>query len=354
MRMSLGLGLSRRAASSGGGGNVAPVITGVPTISGTTGLGDVLTASPASVSGTPTPTRTWQWARNGLDISGETAITHTIVSADQGTNLTVRQIETNVAGSANATSLATSIPAAFTPADIFQASENGFWGEVTASELWQDTARTTPVTTDGQTVASWRLNTAAGVVYAEQATAGSRPTYRVSGGIEWLDFDGGDSLVTASTLANVANYQCFVAVRPSTVAAGTRQIVSQDLVSASRRRAQYLRIDAATPQTICFVGGTATSDSGATLTANVDTVLSGIAISGTSLDMRVAGSSNGTTAQSGTINTFTDAVTIGRNANSATEFFSGRLYGVILRSGPNLTAGEITNAEGWLTALQNP
>ena len=117
MRMSLGLGLSRRAAAAGGGGNVAPVITGVPTISGTATVGNTLTASPAGVSGTPSPTRTWQWRRNGVDIGGATNSTYTLVAADYGVTITVRQIETNVAGSANATSAGTAI-AAFDPATL--------------------------------------------------------------------------------------------------------------------------------------------------------------------------------------------------------------------------------------------
>lgn len=352
MNLGLSFGLSRRAVASGGGGNVAPVITGVPTISGTPEVGEVLTASPASVTGTPSPTRTWQWYRDAVAISGATGSTHTILSIDQGTDITVQQNETNVAGSDDATSLATSIPAAFTPADLFQSSEDGFWGEVTASELWQDTARTTPVTADGQTVASWRLNTASGVIYAEQATAANRPTYRISGGIEWMDFDGNDSLFTSS-ISNVPNYQCFVLVRP-TVTSLIRQIISGDILTGSRRRSQYIRISSGVAESICFVGSTPTTDGGGTVTANVDTVLSAIAISGTSIDVRIDGVSNGTTAQSGTINTFTDGVAIGRSANGAQDFFVGRLYGVILRSGPNLTSGEISDAEAWMGDLLNP
>lgn len=352
MKLGLTMGLSGRAASSGGGGNVAPVITGVPTISGTATVGNVLTASPASVTGTPSPTRTWQWYRDGVAISGATGSTHTIVSADQGTDITVQQIETNVAGSDDATSLATSIPAAFTPADLFLSSETGFWAPVTASRLWTDTARTTQVTTDGDLVASWELTTASGVIYAEQATSANRPTYRTSAGVEWLEFATNDFMTTPS-IAPVANYQAFAGVRPSSVT-GTQNIIDADYPSASRRRAQYMRLNGANPETIAFVSSTAYTDVGPSVTINTDTILSATAISGTSVDVRTDGTSNGTTSQTGTINTFTDPIYIGRFANSATGFYNGRLYGAIVRFGANLTAGEITNAEGWVDTLINP
>jgi hypothetical protein len=81
-----------------------PVISGSPTISGTETVGSTLTATAASVTGTPTPTRTWQWQRsaNGTtgwtDISGATASTYTLVSADEDNYVRVSQIETNNAG----------------------------------------------------------------------------------------------------------------------------------------------------------------------------------------------------------------------------------------------------------------
>ena len=96
-------------------GLTAPVITGVPTISGTEVVGQTLTASAASVSGNPTPTRTWQWERAGTPIIGETSSTYTLASADEGQTLTVVQTETNSEGSDNAESAATgaigSVPA---------------------------------------------------------------------------------------------------------------------------------------------------------------------------------------------------------------------------------------------------
>ena len=86
-----------------------PSITGVPTIGGTAEVGQTLTATAASVTGNPTPSRTWQWERSGAPISGATSSTYTLVAADDGDTITVVQAETNAIGSDNAESAATAI-----------------------------------------------------------------------------------------------------------------------------------------------------------------------------------------------------------------------------------------------------
>lgn len=147
MKLGLGLGLSRRAVASGGGGNVAPVITGVPTISGTPEVGEVLTASPASVTGTPSPTRTWQWVRDGVDIGGETASSYTVLSGDVGLDISVRQIETNVAGSDDAISGGVTIridPATLNPTTWFRPND--------LTTIYQEHFGVTAANTAGQTV----------------------------------------------------------------------------------------------------------------------------------------------------------------------------------------------------------
>lgn len=90
-----------------------PVISGVPTISGTAKVGETLTATAASVTGTPTPTNTFQWQRSDdgstgwANISGATSTTYTAVSADEGKFLRVVQTSTNEAGSDTANSAST-------------------------------------------------------------------------------------------------------------------------------------------------------------------------------------------------------------------------------------------------------
>ncbi len=90
----------------------APVIAGLPVISGIAVEDMTLTATASSTTGTPSPTRTWQWKRSGSNIAGATSATYTLVSADVGETITVVQTETNKFGSDTAESLATGTVAA--------------------------------------------------------------------------------------------------------------------------------------------------------------------------------------------------------------------------------------------------
>lgn len=87
--------------------NFTPIISGIPSISGTDEVGETLTATAASVEGLPTPTQSWQWERSGTPISGATSITYDLVEADAGNTITVVQTETNSEGSDTAESSAT-------------------------------------------------------------------------------------------------------------------------------------------------------------------------------------------------------------------------------------------------------
>ena len=75
-----------------------PVNTALPTIAGDVELGGVLTASPGTWTGNPSPTFTYQWRSNGVDIVGATDQTYTIEAV--GILITVEVTATNSAGSA--------------------------------------------------------------------------------------------------------------------------------------------------------------------------------------------------------------------------------------------------------------
>jgi len=154
----------------------APVISGVPTISGTAEVGQLLTASAASVTGNPSPSRTWQWLRDGSNISGATSSTYTLVSADGGTDVSVRQTETNALGTDDSVSAVVEVPVSgFDPATFFASGEQGGWYDPSDfSTMFQDTAGTVPVTAVGQAVA--RINDKSGRGnHATQETLASRP-----------------------------------------------------------------------------------------------------------------------------------------------------------------------------------
>lgn len=84
-------------------GLVAPVNTVLPVISGTTTVGQTLSTTTGTWTGSPTG-YTYQWKRGGANISGATASTYLLVTADLAATITVTVTATNTAGNANATS----------------------------------------------------------------------------------------------------------------------------------------------------------------------------------------------------------------------------------------------------------
>ena len=116
---------------------IAPSISGVPTISSQTEVGETITATPASVTGSPTPTTSWQWERSSdgatgwADISAATTSTYTLVAADDTKYVRAVQTETNVVGSDTANSASSGqvsgydadAAAYFTAASITDATE---------------------------------------------------------------------------------------------------------------------------------------------------------------------------------------------------------------------------------------
>jgi len=90
------------------GAGTAPAFTSAPTIAGTETVGEVLTATTGTVTGSPAPNKTWQWYRDGIAIAGATATTYTLVVGDATHAITVEETATNSAGVARAISEPTS------------------------------------------------------------------------------------------------------------------------------------------------------------------------------------------------------------------------------------------------------
>jgi hypothetical protein len=86
-------------------GGTAPVNTASPIISGSTINGQILTVSNGSWSNTPT-SYSYQWKRNGTNISGQTSNTYILTNTDVGTNISCTVTATNTYGSASSTSSA--------------------------------------------------------------------------------------------------------------------------------------------------------------------------------------------------------------------------------------------------------
>ena len=89
----------------------APTNSAIPTISGTATEGQTLTAGNGTWAGSGIA-YSYQWKRGGTNISGATASTYVLQSADVGSTITVTVTATNDGGNANATSSATATVAA--------------------------------------------------------------------------------------------------------------------------------------------------------------------------------------------------------------------------------------------------
>jgi len=102
--MKIGLGIGLGYSKESGGAAIPPAISSA-TISGTAVVGQTLTATASGVTGSPTPTLSYQWKRGATNI-GTNSSTYTLVQADAGntSNITCVVTGTNIAGSANATS----------------------------------------------------------------------------------------------------------------------------------------------------------------------------------------------------------------------------------------------------------
>ena len=132
-----------------------PVNSGAPSIEGTAGVGDQLTAEPGSWSGSPTYKYQWGDCNSGgsgcTSIAGATGSTYLVASSDGGHTIEVTVTATNGGGSASATSGPTSVvpsppvnsgaPSIEGTADVGDqlTAEPGSWsGSPTYAYQWSD------------------------------------------------------------------------------------------------------------------------------------------------------------------------------------------------------------------------
>jgi hypothetical protein len=101
-----------------------PVILTQISISGSGEVGTNLTATPAVIAPSSGLTRTYQWYKNGVAISGATSTTYTVVSGDIGANLTVWETISNGSGSQISRSSAVIGASAYAPNAV---NSNGDW-----------------------------------------------------------------------------------------------------------------------------------------------------------------------------------------------------------------------------------
>ena len=93
----------------------APVNTAAPVASGIPAVGRMLSCSNGLWTGSPTPTYTYKWLRDGTVIAGATASVYIVQAADRGHGLACQVTATNKNGSAAAVSNVLRVPLAPLP-----------------------------------------------------------------------------------------------------------------------------------------------------------------------------------------------------------------------------------------------
>jgi len=102
--------LSQRVVVPAGTGGTAPENTTAPEVAGTPALGETLTCSEGAWSGSPAPTVTYEWLRDGSAIAAATSPTYLVKEADEGHSLTCRVTAVNEEGVASIEGDALQIP----------------------------------------------------------------------------------------------------------------------------------------------------------------------------------------------------------------------------------------------------
>lgn len=195
---------------SGPTNTVAPAVTGTPTV------GQTLSCSTGTWSGTGTITYAYQWQRDGSNISGATSSTYTLVEADASTSVRCVVTATDDIGSTAANSNAVSV--------------SGSASAIDASSPDADWDASAGVTEIGGGVSSWVDQ--AGSFEAQQTTAGSRPSYGATAmnGSPGISFDAIDDhlFVSDNATLNVSTGDLSIAVVFSTTGlSGTRTLLAK-------------------------------------------------------------------------------------------------------------------------------
>lgn len=169
--------------------------------------------------------------------------------------------------------------------------------------------------------------------------------------LSYLSFDGVDDfLVTPTITPGTDKVQAFVGVRKlSDAASGT--LIEASVLYGGSSGTLMLRAPAAPDATYAFysrgqVSSIAVASGYPAPITNVTTGLGDIA--GASTILRVNGTQVATgAADQGTGNYLAYPLYIGRRAGTSIPF-NGRLYGLAVRFGPNLTPEQISQAEVWM------
>lgn len=241
-----------------------------------------------------------------------------------------------------------------TPGSLFANGEQGLWIDPSDfSTMFQDAAGTTPVTAVGQPVGLIRDKSGRGN-NVTQSTDASRPTLEQdTNGLYHLKFDGADDYMLSPSINSGANKLTVVAGFRK-VSDATRGIICGLSTDISANNGAF-RItapasNAGTNITFSSKGTTAQTANSNAYPSPVSVVETGIGdISGDTAQMRINGAVITTnTGDQGTGNYLNYPIYIGGYPSSF--FFSGRIYGVIIRFAQS-TATQVVQTESYMNRM---
>jgi hypothetical protein len=250
-------------------------------------------------------------------------------------------------------SLRSSALAGFSPLSLFAAGEQGYWLDASDfSTMFQDDAGTTPVTAVGQSVGRWLDKSGRGNHFI-QSNVANRPILQVdSGGRHFLLFDGSDDFIQSAANIDpgaVDKLQVFAGVRKLVQQIGIVVETSTSSLDAGAWGFSDGSGSGGGSRTFGFRSQDAFVASSPEVLAPTTYVGTAIADRGApNITLRRNGTQVAINSDSqGTGNYLTYPHFIGRRAGTALPF-SGRIYQLITRFGPNLSADQIAAAEAFV------
>jgi len=217
--------------------------------------------------------------------------------------------------------------------------------------MFQDSAGTTPVTTDGQSVGKILDKSGRGN-HASQATAAARPLYKTDGTYHWLQFDGvDDSLSTAAIDFTMTDSMSVFAGFYKASDAGTGILVELSSNSNTNNGVFALIGPSASGGSDLLYRSKGTVNSSTTITSVLSSVKYVSAnmskISTDLFEMRLNGVSRQSLATDQGSGNYGNYIMYIGMRGSASAAFIGNLYPLIIR-GALSDAQQITDVETWI------
>lgn len=198
--------------------------------------------------------------------------------------------------------------------------------------LWLDASDAASISSSAGAVSQWADLSTNGR-HANQSSASAKPTTGTVtiGGVNALSFDGGDSLLTAPAQfvsASDGAFTAFAVVKFNTTS-GTASIIDCDDEVVPRHN-QMIRRDTTNVQSVRIQGGVVVDAAGTAVGTSAPYVLTARQAA-TTLETWVNGSSNGSSALTGTSATGTQALAVGfHNLDAGWQFLNGHIAEIIL------------------------